>query len=232
MRIRAVWLLLATLWSATQAGAELIVNGSFEAPAGFFAGTQGAVPPGWHITHFSPDLYSNDGSFGLPAPFGGNFTGVAAQDQLGWIAGWSVFQESFSQMLPVALEPGVSYTFEGHLIQAKRSDLDHPGGYEILLNGSNTLDDAVVIATTSPTTDADHWEAVAESFVAPPNADDLPWIIFRPYALGAGDAYPGLDNISLSANVPEPRATLLALLALGSLAGMATKNRRLCERSH
>jgi hypothetical protein len=74
---------------ASPAAANLLVNGSFEAPAGFAQGTQGVMPPAWNVTNHTPDLFSSDGSFGLSPTQFNNFTGVTAQQGLGWVAGYS-----------------------------------------------------------------------------------------------------------------------------------------------
>lgn len=203
--------ILLVLSFATSSNADLLVNGSFEAPAGLQPGNQGVMPPDWYATYESPDLYSSDGSFALPPDINGNFTGVTAFDGLGWVAGggWPLF-ESFAQQLQTSLTPGADYKLEAYLIQAKRSDLDNPGGYDILLNASNELAGAVQIATFAATTDSDEWEFRDASFTAPANADVLPWIIFRP---SGNYSYSGMDKLSL---VPEPAT--LSLLALGGVA--------------
>jgi hypothetical protein len=190
--------LSAVLLSAL-ARANLLTNGSFEAPAGYFTGAQGVMPPSWNITNLTPDLYSSDGSFGLPPSGFGNFPGVTAQQGLGWVAGSSGSIESFSQQLAAPLSPNEPYTFNGYLMQARRADLDNPGAYNILLNSTNSLAGAVAVATLDPTTNADDWEFRSETFTAPANAGSLPWMILRPYASGPGGSYPGLDNVSLSA---------------------------------
>jgi hypothetical protein len=195
--MRLLTAVLSGLLFSPSAWADLLANGSFEAPAGFAQGAQAAAPPGWKATYSSPDLYSSDGSFGLPPGTYGNFTGVTAQQGLGWVAGWSVVIGSFGQQLPTTLTPNAEYALSGFLIQAKRGDLDHPGAYDLLLNSTNSLAGAVVVATLDPTTDSDNWEFVAETFTAPANAGELPWIIFRSYGPEGGGAYPGLDNISL-----------------------------------
>ena len=179
-------------------GSELFDNPSFEAPVGFSLGQQGNMPPNWSRTIPSPDLWSSDGSFGLGSGSYDNFAGVTAYDKLGWVAGWSLVPEVFSQQLSAPLTPGEDYTLSAYMIQAKRSDLDNPGGYTILLNSVNSLMGAAEVATLAPTTDSDQWEFRSTTLTLPDNAeDDLSWIIFLPYAT-EGTSYPGLDAVSLT----------------------------------
>lgn len=217
---------LCIFLSASHASADLIANGSFEASPGYAFGQQGAVPPSWFVTYETPDLYSTDGSFGLLPSTGGNFAGVSASDGLGWVAGWSFFQESFAQSLATPLNPGGQYEISGYLRQAVRNDLNNPGAYRILLNDSNSLTGAFEVAVWNPTTGADVWELRTASFTAPSNANSLPWLIFQPYDSGAGGSYTGLDNVTLTA-VPEPASiTLLASILIPLAATRRFRNRR------
>jgi hypothetical protein len=196
---------LSTILFASPAGANLITNGSFEAPAGFHQDEQGVMPPDWNATQETPDLYSSDGSFGLAPSDFDNFTGVTAQHGLGWVAGWSAATESFGQQLAATLTPDAPYTFSGYLHRPNPAVwFENPGAYDILLGSTNSLAGAVVVATLDPTSGSDDWEFVSETFTAPASAGDLPWIIFRPYGSGLTGSYPGLDNISLSAASAAP----------------------------
>lgn len=199
-----------------QASADLLLNGSFEAPSGYAQGAQGVMPPNWQATDStSPDLYSSDGSFGLSPSAFGNFVGVVAQDGLGWVAGagassWGY--ESFGQLLANPLLPNSQYSLTAYLHQSTRSDLNNPGAYEIMINQANTLVGAVPLVSLDPTTGSGNWEFRTSSFMTPANSISLPWLIFRPYASGPTGtfSYPGLDNVVLTA-VPEP-STLLTLV--------------------
>ncbi len=218
--------LFSLLSSSSVSAANLITNGSFEAPAGFAVGQQGVMPPSWVVTNVTPDLYSTDGSFGLSPNAFGNFPGVTAQNGLGWVAGWSLYPESFAQNVGTLLTPGVEYQIGGYLRQALRSGLDSPGAYDILLNSSNSLTGSVAVARWAPTTDANSWEFRTATFTAPLNANDLPWLIFRPYDGGSLTTYPGLDNVTLIA-VPEPSSiALLSTILVSLIATSLSRNRR------
>ncbi len=193
------------LMSAGVAQANLIVNGSFEDIEGP-AYEQGILPPPWvQVSSVLPnaDTYSNDGSYGLYPDDLGNFSGVTAFDGIRWVAGWSQHPESFGQYLNTPLTPGRQYEISAHLIQAKRSDLDNPGGYKLLLVDGVLPTASAVLGTLAPTTDSDSWEPRTMTFTAPANAASLPLLVFEPYASEPSAwAYPGIDSVSLML-VPE-----------------------------
>ena len=202
---------------------ELLRNPSFEAVPGNQAAD---LPSEWVVTYLSPDTYSNDGSFGLPPSYLGNFSGVTAQDGIRWVAAWSSANEQFGQLLTTPLIPGEPYTVSGYLHQAVRPDLANSGGYNIhlVLDPNSSLADGVLLGQIGPTVSATDWEGFTLQFDAPANADVLPFLLFQPF----GDsAYPGLDNLSLRtrvATVPDAGSTV-TLFAL-SLAGLAWIQRR------
>lgn len=191
----------------TYANANLICNPSFETIPGTILG-QGIMPSEWTVVQSTPDTYSNDGSYGLSPSANGNFTGVTAFDGIRWVAGWSVADERFGQMLSVPLIEGQTYTFSSYLIQAKRSDLDHPGGYELYLtpDATGNIGAGALLGNVGPTTDSNDWEFSSFTFTASGNADTLPFLLFKPFGDISGGAYPGLDKVDLTA-VPIP-ATL------------------------
>ena len=215
---------------AQVANANLIRNASFEDIPGTIIG-QGIMPSEWVIANVTPDTYSNDGSYGL-APSagsgGGNFTGVTAQDGIRWVAGWSSANEYFGQTLSDTLVGGQSYTFSSYLIQAKRSDLDHTGGYDIFLSSSSTEE---LLGSIGPTTDSNDWEFSSLVFTAPSNSSLLPFLLFKPFGDTTGGAYPGLDNVSLTATdstipaVPVPAAIWLFGTALVGFVGLSRRRK-------
>jgi hypothetical protein len=210
------YVLIALLLVASQAQANLIRNPSFEAIGALQTG-QGFLPSDWIELAPAPgaDTYSNDGSYGLPPSVLGNFTGVTAFDGIRWIAGWSIIPETFGQSLTTPLTPGLEYTLSAFLHQAKRSNVAHPGTYEIGLAGDASLASLTVLGQFALTSDPDAWEARSLTFVAPAAAGTLPVLVFKPVGTSAGTAYPGLDLVSLTATSTVPEPSGLALLAIG-----------------
>ncbi|MEE9342992.1 MAG: hypothetical protein V3V12_05130 [Gammaproteobacteria bacterium] len=206
-------IIIATLFTAyvTSVNANLIRNASFENVPDMSSG-QGKMPSEWTATNSTPDTYSNDGSYGLSPSGFGNFNGVTAFDGIRWVAGWSLADERFGQLLSDPLIVGQSYTFSSYLIQAKRSDLDNMGGYELYLT-ADTMGDinaGTLLGSIGPTTDSDSWEFSSLVFTAPGNADTLPFLLFKPFGDVSGSAYPGLDNVNLSlTSVPIPASVWL-----------------------
>lgn len=207
-------ILAALLFVAGGAQANLIRNPSFELVPDTLTG-QGILPSDWvQLAPFpGADTYSDDGSYGLLPSVLGNFTGVTAFDGIRFVAGWSIVPESFGQLLSTALTPGTEYTISAYLRQAKRSDLDNPGTYEIGLAADLSLTGLTIVGQFDLTSGIDAWEATSLTFVAPTAASTLPLLVLRPIGTEAGTAYPGLDLISLTAvpvaAVPEPSSLLL-----------------------
>ena len=211
--------LFVLLAETTVTNANLIRNPSFEdVPAGSWIG-EGLMPSEWLAVSVTPDTYSEDGSYGLPPDARGNFTGVNAHEGIGWVAAWSIYPETFGQVLATPLSSGQQYEFSAWVIQAKRADLDNPGGYELWLAADSDVPASRYLGRLEPTTDSDKWESRTLTFTAPEDADHLSFLLFVPYGSGAGAAYPGLDSVAL---IPEPLT--FSLLGLGSL--MLLRNRR------
>ncbi len=206
---------------------ELLRNPSFETvPA---PSTGDSMPSEWIMNNGTPDVYSNDGSFGLPPFAAGNFTDVVAQDGIRWIAGWSLADERFGQLLTAPLTPGESYLLSGYLHRAVREDLANDGGYNIYLTPDSASGPGAgeLLGLIGPTSSGTGWENFTLQFEAPATASGLPFLLFQPFGAGGDSAYPGLDNLSLQTEaviVPEAGSTV-ALCVL-SLAGMSWIRRR------
>lgn len=206
------------------ASANLFLNGGFEDVPNGNVG-QGLLPSNWIAIVSSADTYSNDGSYGLwPSDFG-NFPGVTAHSGLRWVAGANVNQpaggEIFGQVLSSSLVPGVTYSVDGWLHQALRSDLNNPGGYDLWLDKGDfgqRLWVGHLGDTVSPTAG---WTAHSEEFVAPNDASEYTRFVFAPIASGGWGTYPGLDDVRLTA-VPEP----MTLLAVATGLGLLVRRRR------
>jgi len=182
---------------------NLLRNPNFEAVPGPYTG-QGLLPSEWVEVMYSPDTYSNDGSYGLAPEGWGNFPGVIAYDGIRWVAGWSDVPEAFGQQLTEPLVPDHDYHLTGWLHQALRANLAHAGAYEILLATAPSLASGAVVGRFADTT-GPLWEQRSIAFTAPADANLRPWIIFRPVAADPsyqGYAYPGLDSLNLTVARP------------------------------
>lgn len=227
-KISLISLVLSILLvKATVSNGNLIRNPGFEdVPEGYLYG-QGLMPSEWITVNMTPDTYSEDGSYGLLPEAevsvlnpGSNFTGVTAQEGIRWVAGGSKHPETFGQLLTTPLSPSQQYEFSGYMIQAKRADIDNPGGYELWLAADNDTPATGYLGRLEPTTDSDEWEFRTLTFTAPQDADNLPFLLFVPYDTGTGSAYPGLDSVML---VPEPATVLF--IGLGGLMLLRKRNR-------
>ncbi len=213
-------LFLATLifLTSTSLSANLLRNPGFEEIPGV-AGGQGLMPSEWLSFNVTPDTYSNDGMYGInPGDFG-NFPGVTAFSGARWVAGWSAANEQFAQVLTMPLQPGQTYSLSGWMLQALRSDLDNPGGYEIYLVADelSSTDSGELLGYLGSTADLDDWAFFTLDFVAPANSNTLPILVFSSTALDpATGSYAGLDNVSLTA-IPVPAALVNFLTLLATL---------------
>ncbi len=216
---KAIYVVILAALS-TAAHANLIRNSGFEMVPSALMG-QGLLPSEWTRVNSTPDTYSNDGSYGLPPEGFGNFPGETAYEGIRWIAGWSQSDEQFGQTLSNSLTAGDTYSFSGHMLQSSRFDLNHPGGYELYLtsDASGDLSSGVLLGSIGTTSAGIGWDLYTLTFVAPDNADNLGFLLFKPFGDVTGSAYPGLDAVSLTA-VPLPAAVWLlgsGLLGLASL---------------
>ena len=221
---------------ACTANANLLRNASFEdVPSG--ATGQGIMPSEWVTSNSSPDTYSNDGSYGLPprpSDTYPNFEGVTAYDGIRWVAGWSYAEERFGQTLTDNLISGTDYIFSGYLHQAFRSDLNHPGGYELFLTGTSTstpLSGEYLGYLGATTSYSDGWQQYSFSFTATDAMANLDFLMFSPTKAGTGESYPGLDLVSLDAVAPPPNTSVpesssIYLLAFGLLGLFAAARRK------
>lgn len=203
--------------------ANLIRNASFEGVPDARTG-QGILPSEWVIANVSPDTYSNDGSYGLLPSVNGNFTGVKAYDGIRWVAGWSsAGQERFGQVLTDNLITGVTYTMSVFMHQAVRSDLNHPGGYEVYLTNisSDTPVSGEYLGFLGQTSSvAEGWQEYSFSVIATAEMSALSFLMFAP--VSDISAYPGLDSVSLNA-VPVPAAVWLFASGLLAFVGLTRR---------
>lgn len=222
--------------------ADFITNASFEDVPDTSTG-QGFLPTGWLQTGtFTPgaDTYSNDGSYGLAPDGFGNFPGVTAFDGIRWVAGaafgrlassTTVAGEAFGRVLETPLTPLEEYRVDAHLHQALRTDLANPGGYHLFLavdGSAGGLAGALLLGALAPTTAAGGWEARSLTFIAPSDAASRTLLIFAPYQVTSGNAYPGIDVTTVRATaaaVPQPAGLTMALTGLVGM-GLALSYRR------
>lgn len=208
---------------------DLLLNPSFETVPNSTVG-QGLLPSDYSTSSgpflVGADTYSNDGSYGLfPSDFG-NFPGVVAQDGIRFVAGgdFSGVRETFGQQLAATLTPNASYTISAFLRESPRFAIH--GGYEILLSPSISFFDSGVVSVgqLGATTGTSSWEARELTFVAPINANALPFMILAPYSVNADVAYIGIDNLSLTV-VPEASSCLLASIGAAAACGAFWRRR-------
>ncbi len=183
-------------------GPNLVRNPSFELVPGPQEG-QGLLPTFWEQVEpaavLNADTWSTDGLYGLHPDnpmISPHYSGMSADDGVRWVAAWSAIPEVFGQQLTAPLIPGRPYRIEASLLQSQRSDVSFPGGYDVLLAESPSYLTAVGVVSLPPTISADDWEEKLGLFVAPIDADQRPWLVFRPYA-EFGSAYPGMDSVAL-----------------------------------
>jgi len=183
---------------STALAANLLRNPSFEAIPGLQQG-EGLLPNDWVIIASTPDTYSNDGSYGLPPQALGNFPGVLARDGIRWVAAWGTSTpEVFGQQLSSPLLPNQTYRITAWLHQALRSDVAHPGTYELLLAMSPPTPQTSLVLGRFPATTMPQWELRSLVFTAPPDSTSRPWLVFRPVPTGTvPSTYPGLDALNL-----------------------------------
>jgi hypothetical protein len=163
---------------------------------------QGVMPSEWFPISLTPDTYSNDGSYGLSPSAFGNFPGVTAASGLRWVAGAQSISltETFAQTLTTPLTPGATYRLSGVLHEAIRADLTNPGAYTVALATGPAGQGAVAVGRWDETTgEQNGWEPRSFTFVAPPDADSRPVIVFVPTFNPDSRAttYPGLDDVVL-----------------------------------
>jgi hypothetical protein len=220
------------------ARANLIKNGTFEAP-NEYAPPAGELCPDWQITVYggdsSPDLYCNDGSFGLLPETNGNFTGRVASDGKGWVAGNGANPEIFCQNLESPVLANTDYVLQAHVIRGQATGRDAPGGYTVYVSTSSVFDfaTAIPVVTIDATNNPSSWELRSKTFLSPGDEDEYGWIYFVPYTqkgpYGDSCAYPGLDDVSLECStVPEPGLCFMlwAMAVCGLIGSRRRKSRR------
>ncbi|MEZ6073502.1 MAG: hypothetical protein R3C10_25305 [Pirellulales bacterium] len=210
---RMVWIFvaIAAVYSSTTCRAveNLLRNGSFEQVPGFVS-DQGVLPGDWiHVDSPTPgaDTYSTDGSYGLATDDYPHFVGKTAYDGTRWVAashGYSGCSdddcrpEQFGQFLTTALSPGGNYLLSAALLQSQRPDVDHAGGYQVILADGVDLTTSRILGSLEPTTDANEWETRTLSFTAPADAGSLPLLLLMAYSASEDEySYTGIDGLVL-----------------------------------
>jgi hypothetical protein len=205
------------LVAAATASADLLRNGGFEAIPGPVSG-QGILPSDFAAAGgpflVGADTYSNDGSFGLfPFEFG-NFPGITAAEGIRFVAAgdFGGVRESFGQELTQTLAPLGVYRLSAALHESPR--FATRGSFSLLLSPTLAAADpaAVVVGQFSATEGTGGWEDRSFEFRAPGQADDLPFVILVPNAVGSDVTYVAMDRLSL---VPVPEVSSWFLVAAG-----------------
>jgi len=199
---------LSILWLTPNwliAGTDnLIPDGDFEKPSG---GGWAWVAGGGNNTAFWFDVGAG---FGFGRDFYGDFSGVTAHDGHEWVAAlaYAAINDygAWGQTLSATLQPGQQYVVSGWLHQAVRTDIDKSGGFDVLLNNTNSLTGAVTVAHLGDTTGDTTWMYFVSTFTAPADANDRPWVIFK---VTGTYAYLGLDDVRIPNGSPQTPAVEL-----------------------
>lgn len=207
------------LGGAAQAATNLIINGSFEANAvsgNFLPSLTGTALTGWTIDAGSIDLLSSANS-------GGQYPSASGSQSIDLAGSTGTFGNSLYQ--DFATEAGKIYDFS-FVILGSTDNINQQNPYTFTATNtfSNALNPLVVFSTNNvshPNTDPD-WYTISGSFTA---ASDLTRIRFTDTSTGMVNQGIYLDDVSVTAAVPEPATWGMMLIGFGGI-GAALRSRR------
>ena len=192
---------LAALAPLAHASPELIANGGFESPVNAFSGnfiTLGSGLDGWTINSGNVDLINN-----YWQPAGGSYS----LDLNGSSA--ATISQSFATS--VGTTYNVSFSMAGN----------HDGGGDKTITVGVTDPHSFSFALAGSSHAAMGWQAESFSFVATSAVSTLT------FAGSPANSYYGaaLDNVSVTAAVPEPETYAMLLAGLGLVGAIARRRR-------
>jgi hypothetical protein len=212
---------------ATCASAQIVSNGSFETFTGVFAGDGGAqltsastTLTGWSIVGGEIALLKTPNIYNLAASVGNNFLDLAGYSNGG-------FPKGVSQVL-TGLTVGQTYAFSMDLGIRNGACVSGGNNCHGPVQASATIGSTSQTFTEASAVEGNVWGTFGFNFIATSPSMTL---TIDGISLPAGNAFIGLDNVSVAPGVvgavpePETYALLLAgLAALGSVARRRAKS--------
>ena len=210
--------------AGSSASAQIVSNGSFESFTGVFGGDGGAqlvaasaTLTGWTIVGGEIAVLESPNAYNLTASDGTNFLDLAGYSNAG-------FPKGLSQQL-TGLTAGQTYTFSMDLGIRNGACVGSSNDCHGPIQASATIGTASQTFTEDSAVAGNVWGTFGFDFVA--NSPTMTLTI-RGVSLPAGNAYIGLDNVSVTPTVtavPEPASTAMLLAGLAAV-GVAVRRRR------
>jgi hypothetical protein len=221
----------ATLAISTTLSAQVVTNSSFEAFTSIFSGNGDAVLlagstqlTGWTVVGGESALLRNGNVYGLTSRSGANFLDLAGFTDRG-------FPKGISQSV-TGLTVGQTYTFSmwlgtfnGPCAQVGFNRCSGP------IEARATVGASSQTFTHNPTAAGNQWGNYTFNFAA---SSSTMLLLIEGISLPSGNAYIGLDDVSIVAattpppmgTVPEPRTYALMVAGLGVVSLLARRRRQ------
>lgn len=211
---------------ATSASAQIVSNGSFETFTGVFAGDGGAqltsastTLTGWTILGGEIAVLKSPNIYNLAASVGSNFMDLAGYSNGG-------FPKGLSQVL-TGLTVGQTYAFSMDLGIRNGACISGGDNCHGPVQASATIGSTSQTFTEASAVAGNVWGTFGFNFVATSPSLTL---TINGVGLPAGNAFIGLDNVSVAPGVvgpvPEPETYALFLAGLVALGSVARKRAR------
>jgi len=211
---------------ATGASAQIVSNGSFETFTGVFAGDGGAqltsastTLTGWAIVGGEIAVLRTPNSYNLAPSAGNNFLDLAGYTNAG-------FPKGISQVL-AGLTVGQTYAFSMDLGIRNGACVSGGNNCHGPVQASATIGSTSQTFTEASAVAGNVWGTFGFNFVATAPSMTL---TIDGVSLPAGNAFIGLDNVSVAAAnvgaVPEPETYALLLAGLAAVGSFTRKRAR------